>query len=493
LNQILHRIAFASEPVVLLKIEATQILFTERDLSKVTFDDTIRYEIPYVTLIIILMASIEINFSIMSHHGSTDREARVSPQELDEDGENEHDVNCQPRNLVQNRMYPSIQSESSVPNNPFIGAFGESDASMSYPFTATAVTRHTPFGMSDHATRNIENAETIRHDPSSELLGSGLNFENRGFLAVEPTCPSSSSALINDSTSFEIENYEKLAEDLRLNPLTDVNEPAGDFSLTHSFEENKDSLIDPQRIHHHRENDVSDGTVSAMIPNFYEKHYIFSLYAHGYCAPQRYDEDVDRKPAAIDSMLFQQQQQHQQYYCPNQQSICPTQASNNALSFDQTTDRSLQDQATAEKKIDERKTPPVASDARGSDRSPHDKGKRKSNLKAPPVACLLARGNRRSSRITTQTIKNKVSPKKALSKVVKSKRSKTRSGSKIKAAAPQNRTSTLIRPTKKQINEARTRRKTEALLTWFKRLQELVEFKDDNGHGKNFHIYSCSP
>lgn len=426
------------------------------------------------------MASIGINFSIMSHHGSTDRdrEAKVSPQELEEDGENEHDIDCQQHNLVENKMYHSIRSESSVPNHLFNGDFGESDASMSYPFTATGVTRHTPFGVSEH-------------DPSSELLESGLNFENRGFLAVEPACLPPSSALSNDNTSFELENYEKLTEDLGLNPLIEVNEPTGDFSLTHSFEENKDSLTDPQRIHHSRENDVSDGTVSAMIPNFYEKHYIFSLYAHGYCTPQRYDEDMDRKPAAVDSRLFQQQ--NQQYYYPNQQSMYPTQASNNAISFDRTIDRSLRDQATVEKKVDERKSPPVASVAHGSDRSTHDNGKTNSNLKAPPVASLPARGTRRSSRITTQTIKNKVSPKKAHSKVVKSPRSKTRNGSRIKAAAPPKRTSTLIiRPTKKQLNEARTRRKTEALLTWFKRLQELVEFKDDNGHGKNFDVYSCS-
>ena len=426
------------------------------------------------------MASIGINFSIMSHHGSTDRgrEAEVSPQELEEDGKNGHDVHCQQRNQVHNRMYHSVRSESSVPNHPFNGVFGESDASMSYPFNATAVTRHSTFGMSEH-------------DPSSELLGSGLNFENRGYSAVEAACPPPSSALSNDNTSFELENYEQLTEDLGLNPLIDMNEPTGDFLLTHSFDENKDSLIDPQRIHHSRENDVSDGTVSAIIPNFYEKHYIFSLYAHGYCTPQRYDEDMDRKPAAVDSRLFQQQ--NQQHFYPNQQSMYPTQASNNAISFDRTIDRSLRDQATIEKKVDERKSPPVASVARGSDRSTHNKGKVNSNLKAPPVASFPARGNRRSSRITTQTIKSKVSPKKAHSKLVNSARPKTRADSKIKAAGPPKRTSTLIiRPTKKQLTEARTRRKTEALLTWFKRLQELVEFKDDNGHGKNFDIYSCT-
>jgi hypothetical protein len=403
-----------------------------------------------VTSKIILMTSIEFNFNIMSLLGNTDQEASVSSQG-EEEGNEQH-LHSQQSTLVQN---DSI-TDSVV---------GSDTAS-----TTTAFVRRT-IGVSDDATRTAESARRIRDSSSGTSLGSRYDLENRGFSSTEAAHPSSSSALLNDG-SFEIENYENLTEDLGLNPLIDVNEPTPQVPPPKNLEDNNQgtvSAIIPATIL---------ATIPATIPNCYEKEYILSFYAHGVCAPQTHDEDMDKKPAAVDSTIFQQQQQR-------------SSSIQNALSFDQT--------ITGEKGGEGRKITPVASVVRGSDRSSEQEGK--SDLKPPPVPSLT-RGNRRSSRIHTQ---KKAVPKRARPSVGKFSRARPTIGteSNMKTSASKKRKSTKVAgPSKKQLKEARTPRKIEALQTWFKRLQELVDFKDANGHGKKFvfilamrvlFVYPCSP
>jgi len=432
----------------------------------------------------------------MSPPGSTDPEEKSSPDKPDEERESHLDPSFQPENSDQNRMDNYIRSESTIPNHPFTRTFAGRDPSIPDDSITSTGMGHTPLGIVRNTARNVRNDELTRHDPSSELQRTGVNFETRGFSAGNPVRSLSSSALLDDG-SFEIEeNYNSLAATFELHPLIGDNEPTTDLPRTYSFEGTNDPLTYPQHAHHH-DNDVGEGTVSAIIPNQYERNFLFNLYAHGFCAPQRHDENMDRKPAAMDPVLFQQQQQlHHFPHFPHQAYNYPTQAANNPSSFNPTLDRSPQHQGTIDTQMNNRKPPPVASLSRQSDRASQGKGTaetKASNLEAPPIASLPGQGNRRSNRRAPQTKKSKKKPKanarKASPKGAKFTRSKTRIGPKIKIATGKKSSSVSsrehpIQPTSTQLAEARTPRKLEALQTWFQRLQDLIEYKDAHGHSK---------
>ena len=410
------------------------------------------------------MASIEINFNIMSHHGNKDREHEVLPQEREDEGKREQGLNYEPRNLfpIQN----SIRSEISVSIDPKSGAFDPP--------------RHVMFGGNTSSTRNVDYSQRIHNDHSGELPGSEIGFENQRSSTLDHHQPPQPLMTFNDGDSFAIGSIENITDELRTNPLINLNEPINNFQAIQDFEGNNFSDTFAQ-------NSVDESTVSAVVPNRFEKQYILSMYAHGSYTPQTNDEDMDQKPAAVDRTLLHNQQQ--QYCHPSQQFMYPTQASNLAFAFHPNTNRSMRDQVEEEKELDERKPPPEASVTRESDRSPQETRKARLNHKPPPAVSLLAQGNRRSSRITALATRNESKKEKGHSSMTKIIKSKTRAGSKTKVKVKRKSSSKKIfTPTPKQLGEARTKRKMKALLTWFDRFRELVKFIDDNKHGKVFDL-----
>ena len=361
----------------------------------------------------------------MSHPGGTDREAKVSQREVKE--ERERDDN----DIVQNMSLDVVRSETSIPNNPFAGAFSGSEASIPRPQSTIGGTDN------DNVNWNMGYNQMF-------------NFENRRLSMTPSDRPLLHPAFSNDAI-FDIDNYENLTEDLGRNPLIDMNE-----TLTDTIKDNNVSVAYPQR-------NSSELIATSSIPNNYEQQYIFSLYSRGNCAPQRRDENMERKPAAFDSALFQQQHQQLRQH----QSVNLTQPV-----FDQNTHRPLQN----------RKASPVASATGESTRLSPEKRKSQKELNVTQVSSILTGSRRRSNRIITKKVKEVV-PTKAFPKVVKHPRVKTRAGFKKKMHI----VTQLPKPTEKQLREAKTPRKIEALQTWYKRLGELIEFKDANGHGKCYH------
>jgi len=350
----------------------------------------------------------------MSHPGGTDREAKASQREVEEERERNDD------DIVQNMSLDVVRPDTSIPNNPFAGAFSGSEASIPRPQSTIGGTDN------DNVNWNMGYNQMF-------------NFENRRLSMTPSDRPLLQPAFSND-TIFDIDNYENLTEDLGRNPLIDMNE-----TLTDTIKDNNVSVAYPR-------GNPSELIATSSIPNNYEQRYIFSLYSRGNYAPH-----MERKPAAIDSALFQQQ--HQQL-CQHR-SVNLTQPV-----FDQNAHRSLQD----------RNAPPVASAAGESKR------KSQKELKVTQGSSILTGSRRRSNRIITKKVKEVV-PTKAFPKVVKHTRVKTRAGFKKKMHI----VTQLPKPTEKQLREAKTPRKIEALQTWYKRLGELIEFKDANGHGKCYH------
>ena len=440
----------------------------------------------------VLMASIEINYNIMGPPGSTDPDKTLSP-----DKSLDREIDFQPERPVQNRMDPFIRSEGSPPNNPsFLDLLGGSDPPMSYGSTTATVKGHAAFGVGGKRQRTAGADERIRFDPSIDLMGTGNNFENRGFSATDPARSSLSSALMNDD-SFEM--------DENLVGFIDINDPMGSLPLTDTFEDNNDSYAYPHHLNH-CEDKIDEGSMSATTPNKYEKEYIYSLYAHSSYAPQRQEKNMDTKPAAIDSNIFKRQ--HHQHYFPHQQSTYPTQASKDALYFGGPLDRFSQNQDLTGVKMNNRKAPPTASSAteirmkslktppsastQRSEQSHHGQSVRKSNPKAPPVRSLSGRTSLRSYRATSLATKMDDNTKNRPSEVIKLTRSKTCVGSNAKTINKEMNLSLSMQPTQTQMTEARGPRKVEALRTWYKRLGELICFKDSHGHGKIFSTFSLS-
>eukprot|EP00535_Pseudo-nitzschia_heimii_P007334 CAMPEP_0197179274 /NCGR_PEP_ID=MMETSP1423-20130617/4287_1 /TAXON_ID=476441 /ORGANISM="Pseudo-nitzschia heimii, Strain UNC1101" /LENGTH=511 /DNA_ID=CAMNT_0042629165 /DNA_START=407 /DNA_END=1942 /DNA_ORIENTATION=- len=312
---------------------------------------------------------------------------------------------------------------------------------------ASKPTVHTKVGVRSKKIWDNGKDEIIQHNPSMERLGAGLITENRGSSMTAPARLSSSSTLLNDN-SFEIENYDNLSEELRLNPLIEIGEPNAYFSFTHSFEEHNDSSIYSEHPNL-RGNIVSEVT--------------------------RHDKNTERKPAAIDSMVFNQQRRHSS----KQHLESNTQTSNMCY---QNSNQTLQQKVEAEEKLKDRisfRNMPVE---RRLHQSLREKEVEKFGMKAPPVA-PYAGGNRRSNRIITQTLKNEVRSKRMLPSSSELARSQIRAVPKLNAAGSQKRTSVLpMELVEKQLKEVTTPRKTGALQTWLKRLNELIEFKDTNGH-----------
>ncbi len=372
----------------------------------------------------------------MGHPGRTDRQAEASlqGQEEEDGGEREDDL-YQPRSLFPSQTQQSSQSGISVSTDSYTGTFG--------------VTGHTTFGGNESVTRNLDYTQRLQNDPASnEYIGPGLAFDNREFSGV--------------NSSFEMDNFD---EDLRLNPLIDMNEPTPNFPVPQNLEGNNDSQALPQQ-RMPTENKTEDDRVSSNVPNRFEKEYIFSLYAHGSCAPQTKDGE-DRKPGAID--IPPRHSLHQQHYHPHQPRMHLFPSLNRELPLHPNINQPLPNQDAAGGDFAQLKVPPVASVPRGSTPAPPGRQTTKGDLKSPPGASLPTR---RSKRITAHAIQNETTtPNKRKSKAVKVrvKRSKTRTRSKS---------------IEKMMNEVRTKRQVEALHTWFERLKELEEFKEANGHGK---------
>ena len=195
----------------------------------------------------------------MSHQGNSSKKRKEPSQQPHREGRNNQNDSFQPHRLVRQRSNNSLRPQSSNRN---VSAFsGKEDSNPS----ANII-----FGVNNDTNADNGNDEIIRHNPSIELLASGLNFENRGSSMTAPARLSSSSTLLNEN-SFEIENYDHLSEELRLNPLIDIGEPNADFPFTHSFEDHNDSSIYPQNAYR-RGVDVSEATVSAIFPNCYKKY-----------------------------------------------------------------------------------------------------------------------------------------------------------------------------------------------------------------------------
>ena len=389
------------------------------------------------------MASIEINFKIMSHHGNTNRETEASPQEVEQHSR-EQDINYIPRNLFP--MHQSIRSEISMSTDPQGGAFD--------------VSGFARLGGNDDATGNLAYAQKPE------------DFENRKFSAIENRQPLPASTIFNEGERFDMES---LTEDLGRFPLIDVNEPTPNFPPIQGFTNNSDSIAFAQNMS--SGNTSEENTEGGVVPNRYERQHIYSMFAHGSCAPQTGDDDdddTDQKAAAIDPMLLQNSKD--QHYDPSQQFMYPNQAANGAAALNHNLNQSLQDRTEEEKELDEGKPSPVTSDA------PRNTS---SNLKPPPEAFLPAQRQRRSRRLTSRATRKMDSPNNPSSKGARAK-SKTKSIVKHKLGSMMS-----FKPTPTQLVEANTQRKVDALQTWFKRFEELVNFVDENGHGKYF-VENCT-
>jgi hypothetical protein len=267
-------------------------------------------------------------------------------------------------------------------------------------------------------------------------------------------------------------------------------------------------------------NQYTHGEGAVSEENYYERPLLYSLYSHGSCASQSHDESLDRKPAARDSTHFRNDSSFSQV--PNKRTY-PIQAANNrnrcstsdsmsvsststspSASFDSASNKLIQGrQGKAVKKL---KPPPVSSlPQQRSGRSSLGKEiaeTRTSNLKTPPVASLPQQGRRHSQRQVNQTKKSK-KPKakaKAPPKGTKHTQAKTRISRKTRVDSrndtsadqymtPQGLDISTMPPAHQQMmNQARTSRKQEALLTWFRRLKDLLHFRDENGHSKFKHF-----
>ena len=363
----------------------------------------------------------------------TERKEEASTHEKEEDVKREQQDLYQPRSLFPNQMQQATRSELFMPTNPY-GLIG-----------------HAALRGNDSATRNVDYTQRLHNNPSNEFLGPGLGFENREFTAV--------------GDSFELDDF---------NLGIDVNEPTPNFPVARNLQGNNEShAFPPQRMP--PENGTGEGRASSIVPNDYERQYILSLYAHGAYLPKMNEEDMDRKPAAMDPTLHhnlqQLRNQHQQYHHPNQQPRHPTE-----LFFNPSINRPLQNQE-AQREVSVPKTPPVASVARGAAQATR---RTKRNLKPPPEASLPQQSPRRSKRITANATRKKASPKKspakkkAIPKKAQQRTLKVKQGSETREA---------------MFQEARTQRQTDALHTWFERLGDLHEFIDERGHGKISNFY----
>ncbi len=392
----------------------------------------------------------------MSHHGgTTNRETETCPNEVLHEGGMEQDIEYVPRNLFP--IHQSIHSEISMSTDPQSGAFD--------------VTGFNRLGGNDGATRNLAYAQK----PEATF-----DFENRKFSAIENRPPLLASTLFNEGERFDMES---LTEDLGRFPLIDVNEPTPNFPPAQGFTNNSDTIAFAQNMSSGNMSD--ENTEGGMEPNHYEKEHIYSMFAHGSCAPQTGDDvDTDRKPAAVESMLPQNLPNH--YYDSNQQFIYPTQDSNGAAALNSNlNNQSLEDQMEEEKELDQRKPPPITSVAQPLGQSSSGIRNTRSNLKHPAEAFLPAQQQRRSSRITARATRKKDSPNNRPPTGAKSRRPKSRARSKTKTNAKHKLTSKMtFEPTPTQLVEANTQRKADALQTWFKRFEELVNFVDEFGHGK---------
>ena len=161
------------------------------------------------------MASIEINFKIMSHHGNTNRETEASPQEVEHQHRSEQDINYIPRNLFP--MHRSIRSEISMPTDPQGGAFD--------------ISGFARLGGNDDAAINLAYAQK----PEATF-----DFENRKFSAIENRPPLPASTMFNEGERFD--TLESLTEDLGRFPLIDVNEPTPSFLPVQGITNNSDSI-----------------------------------------------------------------------------------------------------------------------------------------------------------------------------------------------------------------------------------------------------------
>ena len=405
------------------------------------------------------MAAIKINFN-MSHHGTTNRETGTCPEDTEDQGEKEEDIAYIPRNLF--TIHQSIRSEISMSTDPQSGSFD--------------VTGLTRLSGNDDATRNLAYAQKPE---------ASFDFENQKFSAIENRPPLLAPSLFNEGERLDIED---LTDDLGRYPLIDVNEPTPNFPPLQAFTNTSDITALPQNMSSGNTSD--ENTEAELVPNRYEKQHIFSMFAHGSCAPQTGDNvDTDRKPAAVDSIL--EEDLTDQYYDSGQQLLYPIQDLNGAAALNSNLNQSLQDRVE-EEELDQRKPPPITSPAHPHDQSFPGTRSTRSNLKPPPEVSHPAQQQRRSSRrITARGTIKRARPNNRPSTGTKSKRQKSRAKSKAKTnAKPKLAPKMSFLPSATQLVEANTQRKADALQTWFKRFEELVNFVDDYGHGKCKSLYT---
>jgi hypothetical protein len=277
----------------------------------------------------------------------------------------------------------------------------------------------------------------------------------------------------------------------------------------------EDNIFANNQYTPHHDNGKGEGAVSEI--NYYERPFLYSLYSHGCCTSQIHNESLDRKPAARDSVHFRNDSSFSRV--PNKHTY-PIQAANNrnrctsdSMSTSSTsTSPSASFDSASNKLIQGRlgKTvanPPAASlPQQRSGRSSRGKDiaeTRTSKLKAPPVASLPQQGRRHSQRQANQIQKScepkaeTVEPPKGTNHTRAKTRisNKTRVDSRNDTSAdhyrpPQDLDISTLSPARQQMmQQARTSRKQEALLTWFRRLHDLVNFRDENGHSKFKHFY----
>ena len=210
---------------------------------------------------------------------------------------------------------------------------------------------------------------------------------------------------------------------------------------------------------HNNESKMGEGAMTEI--NEYERIYLYGLFSHGSCAPQNHNGNLERKPIARDSISFQSSNSSSQY--ATKEDKVPTQYLNS------------RDKYTASP-VPGSSTLYSLSESFNPDWN-RTEAQVKSN--APPVVKRRSLTSKLLKPVPFKTHKKHSEKVKDIPKGSNHTRSKS-------AIKFQTRDVVAKLPLAHQqiIEKARTTRKQDALRTWFQRLNDLMKFRDENGHGK---------
>ena len=265
-------------------------------------------------------------------------------------------------------------------------------------------------------------------------------------------------------------------------------------------------LLPPPGPQDNQESRSGEGVVSSPHYYYYGRNCLHALQANnGLCFTQSHDESLDRKMPARDRRDESQDQKmaamdrrvpgidasHHSYYpeqAPSGHSYYPMQDHHGSHQAPLSPYASLPTNHASDQHNASSGSPdpsPTRSHFQAT-----SKKSANTKLKAPPVASLPKKKSNPSSGAAKKKTKQmskrgKATPKKG-------------PGTRAKANRRVNRNRRTYEvgwrpyPSQEEIEKARTPRKQNALETWYRRLRELIEFREQNGHSKYpLNVFSC--